>query len=153
MSSEKLCTISGKPVDEHTREINPATGMQNDYIVLCEQERKKGFVRPYRESYKHVGIRPTYSIRELRNDEQYHKDFGYVAYEAYPESESPCTGRFWTKDQLNSGCGTVTTMGRALSETYARNPKFYGGTFCCGCQHHFPVEEFIWVDGGERVGS
>jgi hypothetical protein len=25
-------------------------------------------------------------------------------------------------------------MGRALSETYARDPKFYGATFCCTVQ-------------------
>lgn len=34
-------------------------------------------------------------------------------------------------------CGAVTHMGLALCETYARNPKFYGGTFCCTCGQHF----------------
>jgi hypothetical protein len=41
----------------------------------------------------------------------------------YPESESPAKGRFYTKDQLDmicKGCGTLTTMGQALAETYAR---------------------------------
>ena len=28
-------------------------------------------------------------------------------------------------------CGTVTTMGQSIAETYARQPNFYGGTFCC----------------------
>jgi hypothetical protein len=50
-------------------------------------------------------------------------------------------------------CGTMTTMGRALSETYARDPSFYGATFCCGCRDHFPVGEFRWTDDGEVVGS
>ena len=44
-------------------------------------------------------------------------------------------------------CGSVTTMGRALSETYARDPWFYGGTFCCACSAHFGLEEFNWSDG------
>ena len=38
-------------------------------------------------------------------------------------------------------CGTVTTMNRAIAETYARNPEYYGGTFCVGCGTHFPVGE------------
>lgn len=50
-------------------------------------------------------------------------------------------------------CGTVTTMGQALAETYARDPKFYGGTFCCGCHTHFPVAEFTWEPDGSVVGS
>lgn len=49
--------------------------------------------------------------------------------------------------------GVLTKMGHALSETYARNNKFYGGTFCCGCQKHFPLvnadgtSAFLWDDG------
>lgn len=35
------------------REINPATGQQKDYVVLAEEERAKGFVRPVRDSYVH----------------------------------------------------------------------------------------------------
>jgi hypothetical protein len=79
------------------------------YLVLSEEERAKGFVRPYRDAYKH------------------------------------------------KSCCVVTTMGRGLSETYARNPKFYGATYCCGCSAHFPVAEFLWrEDNGEfkhEVGS
>jgi hypothetical protein len=43
-------------------------------------------------------------------------------------------------------------MGLVLSETYARNPKFYGATYCVECQAHFPVGEFKWEDG-TIVGS
>lgn len=53
-------------------------------------------------------------------------------------------------------CGTVTTMARALAETYARDPKFYGGTFCCGCGAHLPVGEageFVWDGTEEKVGT
>jgi hypothetical protein len=74
------------------------------YLVLDEEERKKGFVRPYCESYVHA--------TEL------------------------------------GGCGVETRMGTALSETYARNPNFYGATYCVGCQMHKPVGEngeFYWT--------
>lgn len=89
-----------------------ATGQQKEYVVLPESERAKGFVRPYRDAYRHVK------------------------------------------------CGAVTTMGRAIGETYARNPYFYGATFCVRCKAHFPVGangEFTWYefDGSEgpKVGT
>jgi hypothetical protein len=44
-------------------------------------------------------------------------------------------------------------MGLALCETYARNPKFYGSTYCATCQMHKPVGEFTWIEDGEVVGS
>lgn len=50
-------------------------------------------------------------------------------------------------------CGTSTNMGRKLSETYARDPKFYGATFCVACGKHYPVGEFTWNGTNERVGS
>jgi len=53
----------------------------------------------------------------------------------------------------HSKCGTVTRMGQALSETYARDPKFYSATYCCFCQLHLPVSEFTWDGSTEIVGS
>jgi len=53
-------------------------------------------------------------------------------------------------------CGVVTVMGQAIAETYARDPKFYGGTYCVHCQDHFPVGEhgeFVWDGTGEKVGT
>ncbi len=61
---------------------------------------------------------------------------------------------FHAKDR--GGCGTMTTMGRALSETYARQPDFYGATYCCGCRMHRPVGEdgeFVWFADGTAVGT
>lgn len=79
---------------------------QNEvYLVLSDEERAKGFVRPVRTAYKHTT------------------------------------------------CGTVTTMGTALAETYARDPKFYGSTYCVHCRMHKPVSEFVWTADGEVVGS
>lgn len=85
-------------------------GQQEKYLVLSEEERAKGFVRPVRRTYKHLA------------------------------------------------CGTTTTMGQALAETYARDPKFYSGTFCCTCRNHFRLigadgkPAFFWEDG-TAVGS
>ena len=101
----KTCLVDGGAVTPDHRNIDPQTGQQHDYVVLCPNERAKGFVRPVRRSYRH------------------------------------------TK------CGTVTTMGQGLAETYARDPKFYGGTFCCGCGTHYPVAEFTWEPDGSVVGS
>ncbi len=122
---------------------------------LSDDERAKGFVRPVRTSYRHVGIRPKHPLRDLTDDEKTrYAAFGYVKYEVYPPGET-ITGRFWTAAQLASGCRETTTMGRSIAETYARNPLFYGSTFCATCRVHLPVGEdgeFEWLDGS-KVGS
>jgi len=51
------------------------------------------------------------------------------------------------------GCGGQTTMCQAIAETYARDPRFYSGTFCVHCKTHFPLREFIWDGGGELNGE
>lgn len=85
------------------------TPMHEVYLVLDDEDRAKGFVRPLRTSYMH------------------------------------------TK------CGSVTTMALAIAETYARDPSFYGATFCVHCSMHRPVGaegEFVWDDGsGQKVGT
>lgn len=97
----------GRQIYPEHRELRP-DGQQNDYVVLAEEERAKGFVRPVRRSYVHLK------------------------------------------------CGVVTTMGQTLAETYARDPTFYGGTFCAHCREHFPVGpdgEFVWDGTNEKVGT
>lgn len=54
---------------------------------------------------------------------------------------------------VHKKCGNVTHMGLALAETYARDPGFYSGTFCCGCGSHFPLNEFLWDGTNETVGT
>ena len=49
-----------------------------------------------------------------------------------------------------SGLGRRTAC---IYMTYARNPKFYGGTFCVACSMHRPVGEFVWETDGSVVGS
>jgi hypothetical protein len=96
----------GSPVTSDHRELTPS-GQQKAYVVLSDDERARGFVRPVRRTYVH------------------------------------------------QVCGVATTMGQAIAETYARDPHFYSGTFCCGCRKHFPVGEageFVW-DDGSKVGT
>lgn len=98
--------LTTDPKDPGLHEIR-ADGQQEIYLVLSEEERAKGFVRPVRRAYIH------------------------------------------------EKCGCKTTMGQAIAETYARNPAYYGATFCCHCSKHFPVGsngEFVWEDG-TKVGS
>lgn len=86
-------------------------GQQESYLVMSEEERAKGFVRPVRRGYVHIA------------------------------------------------CGFLTIMGQALAETYARDPKFYGGTFCVTCQTHFNLRTeddkaaFLWDGTEEGVGE
>lgn len=121
----KLCTTNGQPVAEVRASQTNETGQHEAYIVLCPDERAKGFVRPYRDSYKHVG-----RSEELVSDDG-------------TTFQGPRIG----------GCSSVTTMGRALSETYARDPTFYGATFCVNCNRHLPVAEFVWTADDQQVGS
>jgi hypothetical protein len=122
----KQCTTDGRSPAEARASQTNETGQHPSYIVLCAEERARGFVRPYRDAYKHVGR------AEPVND-----DIGV----------KPHTVR------RVGGCGTVTRMGRALSETYARDPSFYGATFCVSCNRHLPVAEFVWTADGQQVGT
>lgn len=152
----KLCTTDGRPVDEVRAEQTAETGQHKSYIILCEADRKLGFVRPYRDEYRHVGIRPRFRTRPLNEREL---GLGYAdefaCFEEYPVGgpEDLGQGRYWTKEELTSGCDGITKMGRSLSETYARDPKFYGATFCVHCNRHLPVGQFTWTLDNERVGS
>src|ERR1043165_3911417 len=147
----KMCTTSGAPVDEVRAQQTEETGQHKAYIVLCPDERAKGFIRPYRDEYRHVGRSICGNLcdsdarlggsRTICSDEFNH--VGKCGFQTrvvhQPEhAQIEATHRI-------GGCGTVTTMGRALSETYARDPSFYGATFCCGCNRHLPVQEFIWT--------
>lgn len=139
---------------------NRGDGQQKGYVVLSDAEIAKGFVRPVRRAYKHVGRRPKHPTRELTADERqrYNENSSdpFVLVEVYPPEMAPRTSRLWTGTEFHSGCGTTTTMGLALCETYARKPDFYSGTFCATCREHFPVGadgEFVWVEDGERVGT
>lgn len=98
----KLCTTTGESPDKVRAEQTEPTGQHKSYLILCDAERAKGFVQPYRDTYRHT-------------------------------------------------CGTTTTMGRKLAETYARDPHFYGATFCVKCNVHRPLSEFTWQPDGEPM--
>lgn len=57
------------------------------------------------------------------------------------------------RSYVHDKCGETTTMGLKLCETYAREPKFYGSTYCTHCSMHLPVAEFKWSEDGAVVGS
>ena len=40
-----------------------------------------------------------------------------------------------------------------LRNVRAAKTRFYGQTFCCGCNRHLPVAEFVWTADGQSVGS
>jgi len=153
--------VTLKPYPEPIDETLRADGQQREYRILSAEERAKGFVRPVRLSYVHVGIPgPEFPLRDLTAAERELYGDRYAKFEEYPEEKSPATGRFWTAEGLakigKGGCRTKTTMARELAETYAREPRFYSGTFCCGCGVHLPVGErgeFVWDGTNERVGT
>lgn len=157
LSGKSATTPQGSTPTEQKR----PDGQYADHWVLPEEERAKGFVRPVRHSYQHVGAPgPKYPLRDLDQQEidQYSK-FNYYKFEAYPPELSPLTGRYWTEkdlEKVGQGCGTVTTMPQAIAETYARQPHYYGSTFCCGCGKYLRVGkdgEFVWDGTDERVGT
>lgn len=100
-------SLTTNPNDPLLKEGQKTEGQNDIYLILSEEERAKGFIRPVRQTY----------IHNIQN------------------------------------CGVATTMGLALAETYARDPKFYGATFCVGCNKHLPVNEFVWDNTTEEVGS
>lgn len=149
------------------------TGQHEIYLVLSEEERAKGFVRPVRTKYVHVGkigYKPCgKNLRILKDGDELYPKYYAVMCTAKPDSEilhknGKCiSGSYLTKEEYEQaeqgnynekkGCGSLTSMGQALSETYARDPKFYGATFCVGCNKHLSVDEFIWDGTKETVGS
>lgn len=61
--------------------------------------------------------------------------------------------RPYREKYVHKTCGTETTMSASIAETYARDPTFYGGTYCVHCRMHRPVAEFVWDGTDELVGS
>lgn len=161
------CTVSGRePTNPENAPVpNSATkpdGQHVDHWVLCAEERAKGFIRPLRDSYVHVGPPLPAGLRDLTPEErERYGQYGYVKFEPNPDypEKSAVTGRFWTQadlDKAGKGCGTLTRMPMACAETYARQPGYYGSTFCCGCGTYLPVGargEFVWPGTDERVGT
>ncbi len=136
-------------------------GQHADHYVLSPEERAKGFIEPVRLAYRHIGIPAALNpLRPLTDEElQRYEPYGYVAYEAYSDAGSAVVGRYWTQAQIvavGMGCGKVTSMPRPIAETYARDPGYYGSTFCCGCGTYLPVGaqgEFVWDGTSQRVGT
>lgn len=45
--------LTNDPQEARESGVDPETGMQNKYVVLSDEERAKGFVRPVRRTYVH----------------------------------------------------------------------------------------------------
>ena len=166
--SEPDTELTGDPNGLPHRDIDPDTGQrigctcgkaQRAYVVLSEEERAKGFVEPLRMSYVHIGPPKPTNLRELTEEEKVrYEGFGYAMFEENTDPNSALVGTYWTQERLDrlNGCGGVTTMSRSIAETYARDPSFYGGTFCSKCRDHFPIGEkgeFVWEGTDQRVGT
>lgn len=134
------------------------------YLVLSDEEIAKGLVRPVRTKYVHVGEKIEYSkVKNINILSESEQNLGYYAYLEYTDAEYPLVGRavskqyyedFIAKKSHSGGCGVETKMHEKIAETYARDPKFYGATYCVGCGKHLPVSEFVWSDNeDEQVGS
>ncbi len=137
-------------------------GQNAAYLVLSPEERVKGFVRPLRHSYIHVG-RKYKGEPELLDQPQEFNGKKYVATipALLDEQGKVISSAFITKPELDQyykngrigGCQGETTMANEIAETYARKPDFYGATFCVHCGKHIGLHEFVWTDTDETVGS
>lgn len=55
MPENPRTTLSdGNQIYPEHRSIERETGMQKGYVVLADEERAKGFVRPVRNAYRHL---------------------------------------------------------------------------------------------------
>lgn len=124
-SKRELGNGSPVPEDNSHTELR-IDGQQKEYVILSADERAKGFVRPVRRTYIHVGVLPEGKQRQ------------------YPITR---------EDVYGDACGHRTTCSPAIADTYARDPEFYSGTFCVSCSKHFPLNEFVWEGTTEQVGS
>lgn len=84
---------------------------------------------------------PQASAYLVLSQEERAKDFVRPVRRAYLHTGGP------------SSCGSTTSMSQALAETWAARPTFYGATYCCACQRHLPVEEFVWDGDRTRLGT
>lgn len=161
------CSVSGEmPVNPDDAPVpnseRRSDGQHIDHWVMCPGEIiKAGFKRPVRDSYIHVGIPgPTFPLRDLTPEERERWGDDFAKYEPYPKGDKgSALGHLWSQadlDKIDKGCGVKTSMPRAIAETYAANPGYYGSTFCCGCGGYFKVGaegEFVWAGTKDRVGT
>ena len=78
-----------------------------------------------------------------------HKDHWVLS----PDERSKGWVRPYREKYVHTQCGVVTRMSVPIAETYAKNPNFYGETFCVSCKVYRPVLEFKWDGTEELVGS
>ncbi len=167
-------SLTTDPTDPKLKEGQAnSVGQHKIYLVLSEEERAKGFVRPFRDSYIHIGKRierkgMLQSLEEALENmsdsakNEYTKENGWGGFLKYSESENSAIGTFLRQKEFDAfqngkdhvgGCNGLTKMAQALAETYARDNTFYSSTFCVHCNEHFPLNEFIWDGTNIIVGA
>lgn len=72
-------------------------------------------------------------------------------YENYPTVDEGEFEQKPRKTYIHQDCGKATTMSAELAESVARDPTYYGKTFCAECGEHVPVDEVEWEDGSNWV--
>ncbi len=50
-------------------------------------------------------------------------------------------------------CERAMAMPHGAAETFAKQPDFYARFWCKGCGALLPVAEFVWVNGGNPLGT
>lgn len=158
-------TLTTDPKNPKLHETKEDSNQNKAYIVLSDEERGKGYVRPVRRSYLHVGAPPLegrdkvepFSEEDILENNVKYAEKKYIGLLPVYDKEGKRLGAKYVTEEDFKGkpaCNTTTTMAQILAETYARDPKFYGSTFCSSCNNHFPVKEFVWTENvSERVGS
>jgi hypothetical protein len=154
LTTDKNDPRLGRGVDEKPTPQNEV------YLVLSEEEIAKGYVRPVRTTYIHVGRK--YDNPPIMLDKpEFFNGKEYIALIDIFSDGKKLGATYLTKQDIEQynvngyigGCGFTTTMNRTIAETYAREPYFYSSTYCVSCQKHLPVSEFLWDGTNERVGS
>lgn len=84
-------------------------------------------------------------------DFDYGEQYEDGQYENYPTVDEGEFKQEVRTRYVHEECGETTGMRQDLAESVARNPGFYGKTYCSGCQKHVPVEEIRWKDGEDWV--
>lgn len=166
---EVVINLPNLPTDEHGQShvtLSPRQAKNLALLLLqkaiqaelqVDQQKQEGAAPPQvdRSSVTLANGSPvTDDHRELQSNGQQR---GYVVLSAEERAKGFVRPVRTTYRHL--ACRGVTKMGRSIAETYARDPAFYGGTFCVNCGEHFPLllpdgkRAFVWIDDETGVGE
>src|SRR4051812_22641109 len=111
---------NGGPLAELSRGTSRCS--VNEYLVMRD--------RIMADNRRLVGDRPV-SVDHREIDPKTGQQKDYVVLSA--EERAKGFVRPVRRSYVHTSCGAITTMHKEIAETYARDPKFYDGTFCVQC--------------------